>query len=33
VNIADRQGVTPLEHARERRYREIASTLERAQVR
>lgn len=29
-NIADRQGVTPLQHARERRYREIAAVLERA---
>jgi ankyrin repeat protein len=33
VNIADRQGVTPLQHARERRYREIASILERAGAR
>jgi ankyrin repeat protein len=33
VNIADRQGVTPLQHARERRYREIASILELAGAR
>ncbi len=33
VNIADRQGVTPLQHARERRYREIASILEQAGAR
>jgi ankyrin repeat protein len=33
VNIADRQGVTPLQHSRERRYRDIASILERAGAR
>ena len=30
VNLADRQGVTPLAHARERKYRAIAGLLERA---
>jgi hypothetical protein len=29
-NIADRQGVTPLQHARSRGYREIAAVLEKA---
>jgi ankyrin repeat protein len=29
-NIADRQGVTPLQHARGRGYREIAAILEKA---
>jgi hypothetical protein len=29
-NIADRQGITPLRHARSRGYREIAAVLERA---
>ncbi len=33
VNIADRQGVTPLEHARQRNYRAIAGILERSGVR
>jgi hypothetical protein len=33
VNIADRQSMTPLQHARDRRYREIASILERAGAR
>lgn len=33
VNIPDRDGVTPLEHARRRRYREIARLLERAESR
>jgi ankyrin repeat protein len=29
-NIADRQGVTPLQHARSRGYREIAALLEKS---
>jgi len=29
-NIADRQGVTPLQHARSRCYRETAALLEKA---
>jgi len=33
VNVADRDGVTPLAHARERRYAEIARTLEAAGAR
>jgi ankyrin repeat protein len=32
-NIADRQGVTPLQHARSRGYREIAAQLEKALAR
>jgi uncharacterized protein len=33
VNIADREGVTPLAHARKRNYRNIASILEKAGAR
>jgi hypothetical protein len=33
VNLADRQGVTPLAHARERNYRALAGVLERAGAR
>jgi hypothetical protein len=33
VNIADRQGVTPLAHAQSRNFRAIAAILERAAAR